>query len=80
MATKVKDTDVKFGNGSGSKYAWDEWFDGGTWVLVKGEDFTTEVDTFQTTALIRARKRGIKITTTKLGNGKIGIKKIADKR
>jgi len=46
MASKVQDNTVKFGTGSGSKYAWSEWFDGGTWVLVKGEDFETEVDTF----------------------------------
>ena len=80
MASKVQDNTVKFGTGSGSKYAWAEWFDGGTWVLVKGEDFETEVDTFQTTCLIRARKRGIKIVTKKIGAGKLAVKKTADKR
>ena len=76
MAEKVANETVKFGNGSGSKYDWNSWFDGGTWVLTHGEDFETEVDTFQTTCLIRARKRGVKITTKKLGNQKLAVRMV----
>lgn len=80
MASKVGVDTVKFGNGSNAKYAWDKWFDGGVWILSHGEDFETEVDTFQTTVLIRARKRGVKVLTKKLGSGKLAIRKVADKR
>ena len=80
MAQKVENNTIKFGNGSGSKYDWNSWFDGGTWILVQKEDFETEVDTFQTTCLIRARKRNIKIVTKKIGNNRLAIKKTADKR
>jgi hypothetical protein len=80
MAKKVEDNAVKFGNGSGAKYDWDNWFDGGTWVLTRKEDFETEVDTFQTTCLIRARKRGITIATQKLGSNRLAVRKIADSR
>jgi hypothetical protein len=76
MATKVDDKAIVFGNGSGSKYAWDEWFDGSTWVLSQGEDFETEVDTFQTTVLIRARKRGVKVNTKKIAGKKLAIRKV----
>jgi hypothetical protein len=76
MASKVKDTEIQFGTGAGSKYAWDEWFDGATWVLTHGEDFATEVDTFQTTVLIRARKRNVKVLTKKLAGGKLAIRMV----
>jgi hypothetical protein len=76
MAAKVKDETVTFGSGSGSKYDWDQWFDGGTWILVRKEDFQTEVDTFQTTVLIRARKRGVKVLTKKVGADRLAIRQV----
>jgi hypothetical protein len=76
MAAKVKDETITFGTGSGSKYDWDSWFDGGTWVLERGTDFATEVDTFQTTVLIRARKRGIKVLTKKVGGDRLAIRQV----
>jgi hypothetical protein len=76
MASKVDDKSIVFGNGSGSKYAWDQWFDGSTWVLTHGEDFETEVDTFQTTVLIRARKRGVKVLTKKLAGKKLAVRQV----
>jgi hypothetical protein len=79
MAAKVKDDAIQFGAGSGSKYDWDSWFDGGTWVLERGDDFETEVDTFQTTVLIRARKRGVKVLTKKVGGNRLAIRQVGDR-
>jgi len=81
MAQKVSNPEsIKFGNGSNAKYDWNSWFDGNVWILTRNEDFETECDTFQTTVLIRARKRGIKVLTKKLAGNKIAIRKVSDKR
>lgn len=77
MAQKVQNPEsIKFGNGSNGKYDWDNWFDGNVWVLAKGEDFETECDTFQTTVLIRARKRGVKVLTKKIAGDKVAIRQV----
>ena len=78
MAEKIKDEEITWTKGTSSKYDWDNWFDGDTWVLTQGEDFQTEVDTFQTTCLIRSRKRFGQghLRTQKINKNKIAIQKI----
>lgn len=45
------------------KYPWREWFDGSTWKLTKGEDFTVAVGDMRSTAFATATRRGLKIRT-----------------
>ena len=78
MAVKDTEGQITFTGSTQSKYDWDQWFDGDVWILTQHEDFETEVDTFQTTCLIRARKRfGTgHLRTQKVGKDRIAIQKI----
>lgn len=55
--------DFDFGAGNSGGYPWDEWFNGSTLLLVKGEDFKSSVEGFRSTAQENARKRGLKLET-----------------
>jgi hypothetical protein len=47
-----------FPPGSGARYPWNEWLDGGAWELVRGEDFHSKLSTLRANAQVQARKRG----------------------
>ena len=66
MASVVEDEelDTRHDSARGNyRYPWDEWLDGQTWRLVRGEDFTTQINSFRSTAIIRAKARGVKLKT-----------------
>lgn len=49
------------------KYPWAEWEDGSVWVIRKGEDFTMNPQFMQTQVNARARSRGRKAWTKRVG-------------
>lgn len=69
MARKCAENEIAFTDrGRPSSYPWDEWFDGNTWELTPGKDFTTEVKAFQSTAQQAARNRRLRLRTRSLGD------------
>ena len=44
-------------------YPWAEWTDGSVWRALKGEDFTCDVNHFQTALHQRARQEGKQVET-----------------
>lgn len=46
-------------------YPWHEWTDGGTWMLVRGEDFDAEIEVFRNKLYAQASRRGLKVRTHK---------------
>lgn len=50
---------------STSEYPWDEWLNGETWLIVKGEDFTSTVRSMGVSIRKAAKKRdlGVSVTT-----------------
>ena len=60
-----------------SQYPWDQWFDGQTWELKQGEDFTCQAKSFRQLAHAAAKKRQtptgrLKIQTSILKGPKTG--------
>lgn len=47
-------------------YPWDEWTDGGTWVLISGVDYSQETDHFRNRMYAQARDRGLGVRTHKV--------------
>lgn len=47
------------------RYPWDEWTDGGTWKLTRGEDFDAPADQFRNRLYAVATRRGKKVMTAK---------------
>lgn len=64
MATKL-DTFPITPRRTQRSYPWDDWTDGGTWRLVRGEDFDQEVEAFRNKLYTQATKRGLKVRTHK---------------
>jgi hypothetical protein len=46
-----------------SRYPWNEWFDGSTWELTRGEDFDCPASSFRVRAQAAAAQRGMKLAT-----------------
>jgi len=66
--TEAEAAAVRFGGGREARYPWDEWLDGGHWVLEADEDFPgTKVENFRKTASENARERGLVLRTSRLG-------------
>ena len=54
------------------KYPWDEWFDGQTRVIMKGEDYTCKTESMQTILRMKIRDRAdleVRTRTTDDGSG-----------
>lgn len=47
-----------------SKYPWDRWFDGSTWLLRRGEDFETSAASMRATAFRAAAAGGKQLRTS----------------
>lgn len=47
----------------GSKYNFEEWFDGAIWRLFPGEDFTIDITSMRSTLHMAARRMGLKVST-----------------
>ncbi|MGN6257119.1 MAG: hypothetical protein ACTHN3_05115 [Solirubrobacterales bacterium] len=60
MAQKLEE----FPGGPGkSKYPWDEWFDGSPWLLRRGEDYSTNTESFRAIASRAAKVEGKQLRT-----------------
>jgi hypothetical protein len=60
MAQKIDSFDFKGGNGGGkAKYPWEQWLDGGVWVLDKA-DFHQSLDGMGSRVRSVCKKRGLK--------------------
>ncbi len=70
MAKIIDAEDIQWGGSPGSRYPWDEWFDGKARILAKGEDFTSQISSFRTTVYECARRRGLKVRIATVDNGK----------
>ena len=46
-------------------YPWDEWTDGSSWPLVRGEDFDLELEVFRNKLYTQATRRGLGVHTHK---------------
>jgi hypothetical protein len=46
-------------------YPWHQWTDGGTWMLVRGEDFDLEIEIFRNKLYAQASRRRLKVRTHK---------------
>lgn len=64
------------GRKSASKYPWDEWFDGKTRILVQSDDFTVTPKSIQNTIHVNAFRRGVKVRTRILDNGRIRVQAV----
>ena len=51
---------------SSRKYPWDEWFDGQTRLLRRGEDFELNTDTFRANMTGAAVRRRLRLRTNKI--------------
>ncbi len=47
----------------GSKYNFEEWFDGAIWKLFPGEDFEIDIASMRSTLHMAARRMGLKVST-----------------
>lgn len=63
MAELLDETLEPRRGGRRSKYPWDEWLDGRTWLLKHGADFTVSTETMRVMLYQNATKRGVKVTT-----------------
>ena len=53
------------------RYPYDEWFDGQIWKITKGIDFNCTIESMRVSLWTTAKKRGIKIRTSKKGDALI---------
>ena len=51
------------------KHPWDEWTDGGTWRLVRGQDFTAQITSFRNRCYGVAKERGMRVTVRTVADG-----------
>lgn len=58
-----------------TKYPWDEWFNGRTWLLIQGEDFDRDPEEFRTYIYDMAQKKNAKVKTKIDRDGNIYIRK-----
>ncbi len=66
MARKIKNFEPpKGGGGRNPTYPWDKWFDGNTWELVQGKDFTASVTSMQKFIREVARHRQVAVSVFK---------------
>lgn len=49
------------------RYNWEDWADGRARVFVRGEDFSCEVQSFQSIARQYAKRNGLKVRTAQVG-------------
>lgn len=49
-----------------SQYNWDEWLDGQTWLLRRGEDYNVSTDVMRANVSKAAAARGMKVQTKKV--------------
>ncbi|GIW60153.1 MAG: hypothetical protein KatS3mg087_1219 [Patescibacteria group bacterium] len=61
------------------RYDWDKIFNGETWLLERGEDFTVPCKSFVVAAYVAARARGIKFKKKILNDRRVVIKAILRK-
>ena len=55
------------------RYPWAEWTDGSTWRLVRGVDFDAPVDNFRDRLFSVAKRRNLKVTTSKATEGEVEV-------
>lgn len=62
MATRLKKPPRKTGRiGRPEKYPWDSWADGTWWIVSKGSDFKTSVESFRRLLHAVAERRGLAV-------------------
>lgn len=57
----------------GSSYPWDDWLNQKPWRLTKGEDFKSEVTSFQSAAHNAAKEKGLSLKTSREGDDVVVI-------
>lgn len=57
------------------KYPWDEWFNGKTWLLIKGEDFDSDTDVFRRYIYDCSIRNDVKVKTKVDKHGNIYVRK-----
>jgi hypothetical protein len=67
MAKKLKDFEFP-AVGTTTRYPWDEWLDGNIWQLTKGDDFPSDAYNFRNGAINAARRKGLKVRTSRSGD------------
>ena len=67
MAEVLEGHDFRTGHGN-AKYPWDEWQDGQTRRIVRGEDFDVEAKVMQGQIKVRGSKVGLKTATNVQGD------------
>lgn len=53
----------------GGSYDWDQWLDGGIWLLTKGEDFEIDIESMRAAASRAAKQAGKKVRTRVIKEG-----------
>ena len=69
MAEKIT-AEIKWNKGGRPpRYPWDEWLDGGIWLLKPGEDFSCQPANFRSLAFTQARARNLSLRTLTTADG-----------
>lgn len=58
---KVVEGDLPL-DGRASKYPWEQWFDGRTWELTKGEDYNVQNENMRSATYIAAKRSGKRVS------------------
>jgi len=74
MAEIVEDAVWGSSRRSVSRYPWEEWCDGKTRVLIRGEDFSCTVKGMQNTVNVHSFRTATVIRTRVLDDGRLQIK------
>jgi len=62
------------------KYPWNDWFNGKTWLLIKGEDFDSETHVFRRYIYDVSIREGVRVKTTLDKHGNIYLRKTGARR
>ncbi len=63
MAEKLENHEFSVVLGRPPKYPWDEWLDGSTWRITRGQDFDVEPSSMRKGASQAASRRGLRAQT-----------------
>jgi len=69
MATKLPKETLVACAGRGPKHNWTEWFDGGVWLIKRGEDYHCTDTSFRATCYGTARRKGIRVRVVPVDDG-----------
>jgi hypothetical protein len=61
----IRKTGVNLSDARQARYPWDQWSDGSTWVLMRGEDYAVTDASMQSAAYMYARRKGWEVSTSR---------------